>query len=327
MDYYKIYRRFYRIGFEITKSFVMDEMKKAKIKGRPFTTAHNRICKNLRSYLETEYALNLINRFKEPYNLFQDRYTYYDGEEADVVDKILNDEILDSYHAINESGYNRFVANLALETVLRNSLIHYKSYKDYYELIYALGKYEFFFFENFENFSFRSSYFYKEMMDQLYPENKDNSIGGNNELESEVNKEIEQNELKHSQEHEETLGKLDQFNDNERFLVIHIIQKILDRDIKDTDVQFPTISATSFIKLMRIVGGFDDLKIFYQEANNNTAYSKVKKGLEYYSSDKSKQKLIDSTMSKLKDFDFGVIMDELEEIKTELLSNKNIYKR
>ena len=80
------------------------------------------------------------------------------------------------------------------------------------------------------------------------------------------------------------------------------------------------------MKLVRIVGTYDDLAIFLKSAKGVTAYTKVSKGVDYYRGD-NQLKIINSTIQKLSSFNIEVVNHQLLQMRHIHLNNKvNIRK-
>lgn len=311
MNYFRVYNHFYQKTHTITKRMVINEMKKAKEKQRPFLTVYNRICEFLYDYYTIKYTADLRVSHKEAFHVFNDRYSYYEGDSDNVVEWVLEDEVLNVFNKDSTSSYTRFVANLAIESSLKEAQRHYRNYEDYYKLIYDLDMYENFFFKDFKGIRYTSSLYYKNMMDMKYPhlkkerkeiEKLEKSNHNNSILKNTNDKEYQINEL------------LNSFSNDEKYLLIHVVYSLRSD---------PTLKLTDFMKLVKIVGTIEDNSIFYKIPKAVTSYSKVSKGIDYYSSVDSQIKLIESVISKLSSFNIGIVQDELLKIKTKFYQKKN----
>ncbi|MFP4846249.1 hypothetical protein [Winogradskyella sp. PE311] len=321
MDCLNIYEHFYKKAQDVSKRMIIAEMQKAKFKNRPFLTLHNKIIKNLHNYIKTNFTNNLELNFKESYSIFQKKYTYYEGTESEKVKWILEDEIIKAFKKNQTSSYSSFIADLAVETSLRVALNHYNNYRNYYQLIYHLNKYEYFVFHDFKGIAFESSEYFKIMMDEKYPhkvkerEQKLKMLA----LQSTTKKETKNITTKSKSDKEQDIMELlDSFTDEEKFLIIHVINNLISKSL--------SIPVTDLMKLARIAGTYEDLSIFYMSPREVTPYSKVSKGIDYYKGDKQR-KIIDSTILKLSTFKIDVVNNYLVGMKTKYLQNKvNIRK-
>ncbi|RED42600.1 hypothetical protein DFQ10_1086 [Winogradskyella eximia] len=321
MDYHKTYDYFYKKAQDVSKRMIMAEMQKAKLKNRPFSTLHNKIIEDLHDYIQINFTNDLKLNFNESHSIFQNKHTYYSGTENEIVKWILEDEINKAFKKNQVSSYSSFIADLAVETSLKVALNHFNNYSGYYQLVYDLDKYEYFVFKYFEGIAYESSIFYKNMMDEKYPKkaierekrlkisasHKSPGKEGENVLEKTI-----------SVEEEDILELLNSFTDKEKYLLIHVINKLIRKPT--------TIPVTDLMKLVRIVGTYEDLDIFIKNSNNVTAYSKVSKGVGYYKEEKQ-LKIIDSTILKLSTFNIEVVNHQLLNLRIKHLQDKeNIRK-
>src|SRR5690606_7458111 len=279
MNYLKTYNHFYEKAHTITKRIVITEMKKSKEKNRPFLTVHNKICNELNNYYTKKYTEVLRNTNNDSFNLFNDRYSYYQGENDDVIKWILENEINESFKTDNTILYKRFIADLAIESSLKEAQRHYRNYKDYYELIYDLDMYSNFFFHDFDGISFTSSFYFKNMLDIKHPylkKERENLLKGQNSKDDlKVNK-IERKTASSTDTDCTTKDLLESFTDDERYLLINIMFSVKND---------PTFKLTDFMKIIKIVGAYHDYSILYKSPKDVTSYSKVSKGINYYSGD------------------------------------------
>jgi hypothetical protein len=312
MNYINTYNHFYQKTRSIAKRMVMNEMKKAKKKNRPFLTIHNKISKEINRYCTLNYSEKLESTFRKPFMLFNDRYSFYEGGKDEVVHWVLENEVFEAFNKEHTSSYHNFIANLGIEASLKEAHRHFRNYKDYYELIYDLDKYDYFFFEDFDGMSYDSSFYYKEMLDIKDPyrikEREELSKSQNSKNESEDN-ELESNKTSSTGPDYATKELLNNFTDDERYLLINVLFHL--RNSED-------LKLTDFMKVVKIVGGFGNNEIFYKSPKNATSYTKVAKGIDYYSG-KGQVKLIESIMNKLSFFKIDFLQDELSKMTSILL--------
>lgn len=306
MNYFKTYNHFYIKSYAIAKRMVINEMKKEKLKKRPFTTVHNKICKFLYDYYSIKYTEDLKTRQHQSFKLFCDRHLYYDGDNDVVITLVLEDEVLNAFNKEDKSSYVKFVSDLAIESSLKEAQRHFKNYKDYYELIYDLDMYDNFYFEDFESITFTSSNEYKSMIDIKHPYLKQEREASLNSSTTDVEKgstllvEV-------SEKHNIYLNLINNFEDDEKYLLINIFNSLPPDSLKRTD----------FLKLIRIVGTFQDLTIFYKNPKSVTPYAKVSKGIDYYSG-KRKLDIIDRTLVKMEPFQIDAINHQLSKMKSQV---------
>lgn len=356
MDYLKIYNYHYAKAFNTTKSVFIEEFKKAKDKNRPFLPMANNILCQLNHFRNQKFEARLKDYVVKAYLVFLDRYSLYEGEEDELISWVLEGEALTAFTKKAKYSYRAFIEDLAINQCLNEVGRHYSSYYDYYRLIYEHDCYQFFYLKDFVDGSFESSQEYKSMSTEGFDNNQEILAGfkgdddvqvlenddyksqydiGINSLIGEFvngqyleplkepivelnsNKEIKSDELK-SKKQINVEALINQFTDNERFLIIHVLYNLINDDVKDEEVQRTKITATDFMKITKLVGGFADTSIFYTESKSNTPYKKVIAGIKYYG-DGRKLKIIDSIISKLQAFKLDILISELERIRRKVL--------
>ncbi|MFC0604937.1 hypothetical protein [Winogradskyella pulchriflava] len=321
MDCLKTYNHFYKKAQDVSKRMIIAKMRQAKLKNRPFSTIHNNITRDLHHYINDNYTNNLETNFNEAYSMFQKKHTYYDGTESDRIKWILEDEVKKAFEKNHVSSYAAFISDLAVEASLNMALNHYYNYRDYYQLVYDLNKYEFFFFKDFVGISFKDSEYFKNMIDDKYPQKAKEREQKMKMLapQSPIKKETKDITDKSKSEKELSIMELlDSFSDDEKFLIIHIINILISKS--------SPLQLTDLMKLVRIVGTYDDLAIFLKSAKGVTAYTKVSKGVDYYRGD-NQLKIINSTIQKLSSFNIEIVNHQLLQMRHIHLNNKvNIRK-
>lgn len=294
MDYHNSYNAYYQRAFTISKQMVLAKMKKAKAKKRPFLTVHNKITQEIYEYYKVKFSNRLITDCSEAYNIFQKKHEYYDGTEQEVVSWILEDEVRFSFKKDNSNlKYRAFIIDLAVEACLKDINRHFSSYKDYYELIYEFDKYEYFYFKDFNGISFNSSEEFKELMELKYPhkeiERQKALTKGEEVVVISTDQESSRKDRNNNVESDASLELFSNFTDDEKFLLINLLYN--DKQLE--------IGIVEYMKIIRIVGSYNDVSIFNDSPKNSTPYSKVNKGLDYYTSVDNKKKLLKSTKNKL----------------------------
>lgn len=318
MDYLKKYNHFHQKANTITKRIVIAEMKKAKEKNRPFSTVHNKICKDLYDYYTINYTNLLKHTYKESFDIYNERYSFYQGERDKVIKCVLEDEVLLAFKKDHSNSYSSFIADLATESSLKDAYNHFRNYKDYYELIYDLDKYEHFFFHDFEGISFSSSYYYKSMIDIKYPDrvkereenlkiedSKKSSINDTEKTKTKVGLDVE-----HS-----ILESLNSFTDDERYLILSLL-------LSNERLSMNNVEK---MKLIRIIGTYNDLSIFHKSSKQVTSYTKVNKGISYYGSTHNQINLLKSIILKLEPLNVISITAKLNMMLLECKKNKQKF--
>ena len=97
--------------------------------------------------------------------IFQKRYELYQGNEQEVISWILEDEVKVAFTNDNSNDdYRAFIVDLAVESSIKEVNRHFRNYRDFYELIYDLNKYEYFYFKDFKGIRFNDSDEYQKMI-------------------------------------------------------------------------------------------------------------------------------------------------------------------
>lgn len=315
MNPLNIYNHHYNKAFLILKRILISELKVAKKKNRPFTTVSGTILRRLYNYRIEKYEIYLNEIQKEAYKVFDDRYSFYDGDTQQVIQWVLEDEVYAVFKGLKSERFNYFVIDLGVKEALKEVSRHFQNYHGYYELIYELDYYQYFYLKDFDRIRFESSQEYNEMMDIKYPERIEKRLmalkedgNKNEEISPKKGRDASKNNVP-SDENKQIL--INDFTDDERFIMIHIFYNKLQReDVKD-------INLTDFMKFMKIAGSYQKVSVFNKKAKSDTTYTKVSKGLDYYG-DKTQLKIINEILDKLNYFDFDFISSFLKIQKRKL---------
>ncbi|MBD0831815.1 hypothetical protein [Aestuariibaculum sediminum] len=323
MDYSNTYNYFYSKTSNVCKEIVIKKFKEAKKKRRPFLTMANAILKEIHNY-RNNMDKKLLDVAEKAVSEFGKRFEYYEGNRQDVISWVLEEEVLNAFGQYGVGSYNSFIADLAVFEALKEAGRHFHNYYDYYQLIYGIDKYEYFYLKDFEGIDFRSSSEYKEMRLLKYPEEKELvqpevQLASLDNVEKSVKPEVK------SQDESNYRAILDSFSDDERYLIANCLYELIQNDVINETVQELKISAAVFMKLLKIVGAFSDISVFYKEAKRCTSYNKLSKGLGYYRGE-GKLNIIDSTLEKIEILDIKIIEEELKRLKLRVLSEQRIRK-
>lgn len=321
MDYLKTYNYFYNKTLCVAKCLIIKKFKESKNKRRPFLPMANKILIEINSKQLRKYQEKIMANAKGSFIEFSNRYNYYAGSNSEILSSVLEDEVFASFNKTSTYSYNFFLADLAVHESLKEIGRHFQNYYDYYQLIYEYDRYDFFYLKDFEGIDFRSSEEYKSLRNLKYPETENlnefyeqDSKKSNKEEKKKKNKNLAPNAAN-------TMEMVESFEDDERYLLLHVFNKLINDDIMSEDIRQFRIDRVSLMKLIKIIGGFEDNSIFYQNPNQSTSYKKVTKGVSYYSG-KTPLKRIDSTIDKLKDLDLEIIIEELKRMKTQQITKQ-----
>jgi hypothetical protein len=313
MDYIKIFSHFYEKTITVSKRIIISEFKRNKTEKRTYNTIFNEVNSRLNNYRQEKFTNNLNDKATHAYHVFKNRYTYYQGDEKDVITLVLEREVLEAFNNSSYTSFNYFIIDLAIEQSLTEISRHFTNFYDYYELIYEYDRYEYFYLKDFEGYNYRSSSEYKVMSDEKHPDRvKQNiEINKSNFYTVQNNKNEVPDDIFSKEEWYN--DRIKDFTEDERMIIISVFYESIKKNKEKG------IPLTELLRLIRIVGGFVDNSVFYGEAKDNTTYSKANKGVEYYTG-QSKLKKINSTIFKLDKLDLNFISEKLKSIYSKLLS-------
>lgn len=311
--------------FTIAKRLLIPIFKEHKSNDRPIRYFYNDLTDKIKMECDNKFVFKNQKLFPEAYKAFHFRHNSYEGSEKDLIDKILNNEIYNyfktCYVPFNHKTFMAFVIDLAVEEALNYIHHHLDNYYDYYHLIYKTNKYEYFSLKNFENKHYTESEEYRLMQDIDNPARikERKAEQARQTKESKEAKDAEEmveakdtKEVSLDKTNNKYLKILNNFSDDERSLIAHVI---IHQIVKSHSIKFNQVS---FLKLIKIIGHTQDVSLFEKTPQNSTFYSKVNKGLDYYSSLGTKCDLLDSTILKLEALNLNVVGDKLKLMKNKL---------
>jgi len=288
MDILSIFNYHHRATWNRSKNIILSIYQKHSNDSRPFSYFYNDVQKELLKYCDRNFTDKNRSKFPEAFTLFEFRQQNYGGSADQVIKGILENEIADLFKDISRKEYRNFVVDMARISSLREIREHHGSYSTYYELVYETKCFEYFYFTEFENRHYSETDEYKRMLVKKFPERRDEiySISDSPDHEENGSKD------KKSSHETRILKNLEVFTDKERLLLIHFTYEKFFKSKQNP------LSLVDFIKLIKILGAYEDLSLFYERPKNNTTYQKVNKGLDYYSKG-THQEILRSLLSKI----------------------------
>lgn len=285
MNVFELYQFHYSKIHNITKRIVKLKFIEAYEKGRPYSYVFNSISSWFKDEIDEKFTFRLIREYPKAYKIFINRKNYYAGDEDKIVKNILNDELADCFKGERSVLYRSFIVDIAVEGVLRDIQNHFSYYNNDYYLLYSTGK--------FDEISLKDYEQPKTPQKKLVIKNPNK------------NREITK---------EDIIGS---FTDDERMLIISIFYDLISKN-NTSEIQL-----TGLIKLVKIIGAYEDLSIFKKKPSELTMYKKAQNGFGYYDSKMGVIKLIDSTLLKLESFDLKFISERLSIQRVKLTNELN----
>lgn len=311
MNYIEIYNYNYNNVIAISKRLIVSVLKKAKKDSRSFNHIHNQITKWFFDYRKVQFIEKFEKYERESYLAFNNKYSLYSNDKIKVVRLVLENEVKVVFNGEYSPSYKIFIKALAINEAMIEVNRHFNNYYSYYKLIYELNKFEYFHLKDFSDSSYEDSNEYVKMLDLKYPNRAKEKISQKKKEHDKSQASVEFIKVKTN-----NLGQIDFdtiFNDNERMLIFHTLFSLIETN------KTSGIKRTNLLKVIKIIGSSKDVSIFNNKPQNNTNYSKANKGIDYYSGAKQIE-LLDSTISKLKQFDIQFIVDALVLVKVKIIS-------
>lgn len=304
MNELELYQFHYLKIHSIAKRIFKLKFKEAYEKGRPYSYVFNLISPWFKDEIDKKFTFRLLNEYPKAYKIFDNRNSYYRGDKDEVIEKILIGEVYDCFKGERGVLYRLFIVDLAIEKALRDIQNHFFNYRSYYDLVYSTGGFDYITLNYYEFINFEQSEGYKKMQAIKSP--------------NKINKD-EQNVVSKSKKKKEMVEEsiINSFTDDERMLIISIFYDLISKN-NTSEIQL-----TGLIKLVKIIGAYEDLSIFKKKPSELTMYKKAQNGFGYYDSKMGVIKLIDSTLLKLESFDLKFISERLSIQRVKLKNELN----
>jgi hypothetical protein len=281
MDYQKIEDEF----FSFYKDEIIYRLKKEFKGGRPFPKAID----NTRNYLidikndgiinNNQRLLNdciyYINHRLDEYKEEVALHSIITNEIKDEFDKKKNDLVPDE-NSLLQITFDDFAKELIKYDCLTRIDLRLSKFSEYFKTFYIRNDYRGFTLNIPEN--------YKVL------ENK-------------------KEDKESDKPNEDILYKLQQFEENEKLLILHALFQTMNRKSRNNNIDLP-----EFLRIIRICQGLEDTSLF-EENYVKKQYKRVDEGLKYSSNTKNKQLLKQTTIDKLKDLKVTEIETFIKQIK------------
>lgn len=311
MDYLQIYKVQFDSSWLKIKNNTIEELKTAKESKKKFNKVFNRILEALKDAADQIYDEISSDNLNSCIILFRDKYSEYDNnlENDEIVSLSLNNEVKKEFNACKKNDYESFVKKLAKLDSINEIQNHFRNYNNYYESIYELDRYDYFYGKRFESISYENSEEYKDMLNIKYPEKQiQSSIS--DPLYSYKHTEINLESVKEKDNNIRDIIK-NEFDTKERAVLIHLIKSRL-----------KTTELTHLVKLCLIIGATDKFEIFeVKSASKSYLYKQAHKGYTVFKINELESK-ISSLKMKLKNRGLNSIAEELQ-VDFSIYFNKN----
>lgn len=273
MDEITLYRKHYKSISIKAKHFIITIFKMHSSDKRPFNYFYSQIIEKINEYHDVNYSKLYNARYLKAFQLFVWRRKHYEGDDDEIIKLILKNDIAQLFENLPSIKYESFIIAMARKEALNSLSIHLSNFYDYYKLAYETKSFQYIYLSDFDNLHFEDSDEYKEMVRINNPDKKNIDIPVSNIL----NKNTDTSKgNKLSKEFEnEVVEKLKSFSDEERFVLMRLIYNNYIVQKKRS------INFIDFIRICKIIGGYEDLRIFLDEKplGNNSAYQKISKSL------------------------------------------------
>ena len=295
----ELYNRTYNYTFKKAKTILINLFKKKSAEDRPYSLFSNLIS-NWFTNCTGDYYINFPEEkyYQEAAKLFQKRNKLYVGDADRIIQLVLSNEIADIFKDKSQNEFESFVIRMARKDALQYIGRHLDLYYGYYQLLYETKSYKYFYLKDFEGSHFEESKEFKKMRHLKYPNLKEDRPFIIQDPKHST--EIHESKDMLSVEHSIIMANLNAFTNDERILLLHIVYS-----------RRNSLSLIDFLRIVKIVGYYDDLNVFNNLYKDATAYSKARKGLEYYNSDTSQLKILKSLNKKLEFLDNQDLSDKV----------------
>ena len=273
MDYLQIYKeQFDKTWLEIKNQTINELRIEKNNKDYSFNDVYNRIRDSLNEQSEMIIKQFKIDGVIKVLKMFDDRLAKRNEKQDidEIIELALTKKVKQEYEKTNKKDYASFIRKMSKHKSLMQFHTHLTNYIGYYELIFDLDKYEYFYGKKFENLSYTSTKQYKEMV-KLRDSDSAPEVGIKDLQEKSHNnsKNIEDDITENNQNISRDSIQ-NEFSLKERAILIHLLK-----------YRFKELKLTEIIKVILIIGATDQFEIFeVKSASNSYLYKQAQKG--YY---------------------------------------------
>ncbi|WP_299096345.1 hypothetical protein [uncultured Winogradskyella sp.] len=273
MDEFLLYQHHHAEVIERAKKIIVALFKKQKSKRKVFSSFYPDFQKRIKG-LNIKYYDEYRNKYSNALNVFDSNLNKYEGNELEKIQLVFKYNIFPLFKNYSEKELRDFIKSLGRRDALRYLYMHLDYYYNYYKLVYETISFQYIYLRDFDNLHFEDSDQYREMIRIKNPDKKNIDIPLSDIL-NENTDTSRGNKLSKEFENE-FVEKLKSFDDEERFILMRLIYNNFIVQKKRS------INFIDFIRICKIIGGYEDLRIFIDEKplGNNSAYQKISKSLK-----------------------------------------------
>lgn len=325
MDYNQFEKSIYvSYNFKIIEKF-----KNESEKERPFIKAIDKVTKDILAARSTSIISKNEKLLQNCIYQINHRLEYYKSLDK-ALKSIISNEIKDSFDEVNEKimnvnnerlniSYDDFIKELITYDCLGRIEKRVKLNFELYKIFYENNDYSHFTLDYYEDHVVNSE-LYRKVFTRYNPgkpipiaEKKIDQF--NNliykiifpETNTVIEKKSKNNNTVDSEN--EIQNKLDEFKEEEKYLILHAFYKMLEQNKGDK-----IIDLAQFLRMIRICQGINDISLFEKEYSKKQ-YKMASYGLQYFENSKKKVDLRKFTINKLKEMQVPDILYQVESLK------------
>ncbi|MEF3077420.1 hypothetical protein [Winogradskyella poriferorum] len=273
MEVTLLYKYHYEAIIKRSKHLVVTIFKSNKSIKRTFSSFYNDIIEEFKGRKIHYYDL-YKGKYSNSMNVFDRNKMIYEGSKYEVIELVFKNHIFSLYEKYSKKELLNFIVDLARRDALDYLSRHLYNHRDYYSLVYDTKSYQNIYFDDSGNIYFRDSKEFNDMLDLKHPNRKAAELNIEIKLPKEDN--ISKTISSENDKDSEIQEKLNDFTDDERLILSHLVYyNIIKSNKKSVDLN-------RFLMLVKIMGGYNSISLFYQKTNTNTLYKKALEGPSYF---------------------------------------------
>ena len=277
MDYLQIYNEQFNSTWKEEKDQTIKAFKLAKENNKNFNTVFNKI--NASQYQKQKKMVADFNERNQLscYDLFEKRYQEYDNElpRDEIISLALKNEVKNEFVVLGNKEYDLFIRKLAKQQSVFEIQNHFSNYRDYYELIYKQGKYEYFHAKNFENYNYDTSKEYIEMAE--ITDAKNPIVPSTLITKTTENKTVEN----YNSEDQRTIAKIENFSNKEKHLLLIVLFHSIGSNNQNSnnvsEKVYQDLPLSEYLRILAITKDLINYEPFYKDLSVVSLYQQLKK--------------------------------------------------
>lgn len=265
MDNNKIFTTAREREHNLLKTALIDQFKEFNHKKRPFIAAFNSITTGLQEK-EKSLELQINNIHPGAFELFNKSFHLYEGQENEKIENVLKNEVSAFFQKDDKlDKYPEFIQTISEQKCIADNCRHLRNNSNYFEHVYKLGKYDYFYLID-EKRNLENSDEFVEMNKKLFPNNysttNQEEIVAITPQEPKSKEEIKYSEI------------IKTITAHERKFMLHVLFE-LTKPSEDKELEIPL---TDFLKILVITRQTCDLELFVKAPNFCGYYNEIRKG-------------------------------------------------